>query len=145
MSNTVRWTAEQYAAHMGGAAKPKSVIPTKPQGKKRLQALGRLADGVMNKTEARYAAHLEAEKLAGRVKWFCFESVKLKLAKNTHVTVDFFVLTGDDRLEAHDVKGARVIVEDDALCKIKVAASLFPWPFKFVYPRKGGGWDVEEF
>ncbi|VEB42963.1 Uncharacterised protein [Chromobacterium violaceum] len=38
-----------------------------------IQALGRLRTGAMNKTEAAYAQHLEAQKVAGRVAWFKFE------------------------------------------------------------------------
>lgn len=117
-------------------------------GFRRYQALGRLRNGEMNKTEARYAIYLENEKQAGRVLWYAFEAVKLKLAHNTHLTVDFFVLLADGRLEAHDVKGAKSIFTDDARAKMKIAADKFPWQFCAVYPknkRYGEGWDREDF
>lgn len=160
--SAVRWTPEQLQAHearlkgkptpaqRGTASKPSApqqVAAPAQTGKRKLQALGRMKDGAMNVSETKYAAHLSAEKVAGRVAWFAFEAVKLKLAPNTHLTIDFFVMYADGRLEAHDVKGAKAIVEDDAKAKAKIAADMFPWPFKFVYPRKvkdGGGWEVEE-
>lgn len=159
-----RWSEEQLAEHqrrLAGAP----VLPDRPlvapprkegapvpaqtgtTGKEKLQALGRLRDGQMNKTEAAYAAHLDALKHDGQVLWWVFESVKLKLAMNTHLTVDFAVLRADGRLEMVDVKGCRAIVQDDANAKIKIAAALFPFAFFMVYPKKakdGGGWEVEE-
>jgi len=47
----------------------------------------------MNKTEEAYAAHLALQLAAGEIAWFRFESVKLKLAEKTHLTIDFFVMT----------------------------------------------------
>jgi hypothetical protein len=136
----MRFTEDQYDKLIAGrasAAKPKAA------GKAKLQALGRLKPGEMNKTEKRYAEHLEAEKQAGEILWYAFEAIKLKLADRTYLTVDFFVLRKDGSLEAHDCKGAKAIVTDDARVKMKVAASMFPWPFFFAYPVKGGGWQVE--
>ena len=112
----------------------------------RIQALGRLPAGVMNKTEEAYAAHLEQLKQAGQVLWYKFEGIKLRLANKTFYTVDFFVMPGSRELEAHEVKG---FWTDDARVKIKVAADMYP-VFKFVAIKKasksdGGGWSVEEF
>lgn len=97
--------------------------------------------GEMNKTEAAYAEHLQAELRAGRVLWFVFESVKLRLAKSTHLTVDFFVLTAAGELEAHEVKGHW---EEDARVKIKVAAAQYPFRFLAVQ-RDGARWKTEVF
>lgn len=114
-------------------------------GKERLQALGRMRDGSMNKTEARYAQHLDVLKHQGAILWWAFEGIKLRLADRTHLTVDFAVLTSDGMLQMHDVKGAKAIVEDDARAKTKIAAQLFPFAFFMVYPDKAsGGWTVEE-
>lgn len=110
-------------------------------------ALGRLKTGAMNKTEAAYALHLSQQQTAGRVQWFRFEGVKLRLADNTFLTVDFAVLASDGRLEMHDVKGARAIFSDDARVKMKVAADQYPFVFRVAFPRPkrdGGGWDIEE-
>ncbi len=115
--------------------------------KRSFLAKGRLAQGERNKTEAAYAEHLKAEQYAGRVAWFKFEGVKLRLADNTFLTVDFAVMTADCSLEMHDVKGAPAIYTDDAKVKMKVAARFFPFVFRVAFPRKvkdGGGWDVRE-
>lgn len=127
---------------MRSAASPPFMLPGNPSGR---LALGRLKTGQMNKTEARYAAHLEAEKHAGRVFWYHFEGVKLRLADNTFYTCDFAVLAADGHLEMHEVKG---FWADDARVKIKVAASLYPFRFMAVTERakkRGGGYDVEAF
>jgi len=112
----------------------------------RFQALGRLPTGEMNKTEAAYAKHLDAQILTGAVLEWWFEAVKLRLADATFLTVDFMVLPASCALELHDVKGGRGIVTDDAWVKMKVAAARFPFVFKVAFPRArrdGGGWDVE--
>ena len=108
-------------------------------------ALGRLKAGEMNKTEERYAEHLEQLKHAGEILWWKFEGIKLRLADNTFLTVDFPVMLTDGTMEMHEVKG---FWEDDARVKIKVAAALYPFRFVALKPRaqkNGGGWDVEEF
>ena len=122
--------------------------PEKPAqtSTQRMQALGRLPAGVMNKTEEAYAAHLEQLRHEGKVLWFKFEGIKLRLAGSTFYTVDFFVMPASRELEAHEVKG---FWTDDARVKIKVAAGMYP-VFKFIAIKKqskadGGGWNVESF
>lgn len=113
---------------------------------KRLQALGRLKPGQMNKTEALYDLRLDGLKHHGEVLWYRFEGIKLKLADNCHLTVDFAVLGADGVLEMHDVKGSPHIFSDDAKAKMKIAASLYPFVFKVAYPlpkKDGGGWRIE--
>lgn len=113
--------------------------------KRALQALGRLKTGVMNKTEAAYAATLDQRRTAGEVAWFKFEGMKLRLADNTFFTPDFAVMLSDGSLEMHEVKG---FMQDDANVKIKVAADLYPLRFVVVRvkPKKdGGGWSIQEF
>lgn len=115
-----------------------------PDSQQRLRGLGRLKPGEMNKTEQRYHDHLQLQKQAGLVLWFEFESIKLKLADNTHLTPDFAVMTADGQIELHDVKGARAIVQDDSKVKMKWAADRYPFRICYVFPVKGGGWEVEE-
>ncbi len=108
-------------------------------------ALGRLPVGAMNKSEAAYDAHLEAEQRAGRVLWRRFEGIKLRLADNTFYTPDFAVLAADGVLECHEVKG---YWGDEDRTKIKVAADLYPLRFVAVRVRpkkEGGGWQREQF
>lgn len=116
-----------------------------PNAFKGLQALGRLPVGTMNKTEKSYAAHLEAERHAGRVAWWRFEGVKLRLADNTFYSPDFAVMLSSGAMEMHEVKGHWM---DDAKVKIKVAASLYPFNFvavRVMPKRDGGGWALQEF
>lgn len=98
--------------------------------------------GEMNKTEEAYAAHLALQLAAGEIAWFRFESVKLKLAEKTHLTIDFFVMTASGDLEAHEVKG---FWEEDARVKVKVAAEMYPFRFLAVQRAPGGGWKTEVF
>lgn len=117
----------------------------KQNGTQRMQALGRMKTGQMNKTEERFAQMLELERHAGKVKWWKFEAIKLMLAKNTSLTVDFAILPETDILTLIDVKGSKAMVTDDARVKMKVAAEMYPFVFKIAYPRaKGEGWDIEE-
>lgn len=112
---------------------------------RKVQALGRLKTGQMNKTEAAYAQHLEARKAVGEVLWYRFEGIKLRLADNTFYSPDFAVLLADGSLECHEVKGHWM---DDARVKIKVAADQYPMRFIAVKVRAkkhGGGWEVEVF
>lgn len=108
-------------------------------------ALGRLKTGQLNQTEERYRMHLVNEKIAGRVLWYRFEGLKLRLADNTFYTPDFAVMFSDGTIECHEVKGHW---EDDARAKIKIAADQYPFRFVAVkaLPKKdGGGWDYEQF
>lgn len=102
--------------------------------------------GAMNKTEAAYAAVLEARRLAGEIDSWKFEAIKLRLADLTYYTPDFAVVLPDGTLELHEVKAVTTkgawLWEDDARVKIKVAAETYQW-FVFVaigaLPKKSGG------
>ena len=111
----------------------------------RIQALGRLKAGQMNKTEAAYAAELQARQVAGEVAWYRFEGLKFRLADNTFYTPDFAVMLASGVMEAHEVKG---FWQDDARAKIKIAADMYPFRFiavKVQAKKDGGGWSVESF
>lgn len=108
-------------------------------------AKGRLKVGEMNKTEARYEAHLALCKHGGLVVWYKFEGLKLRLADNTFYTPDFAVMMSDGHLECHEVKG---FMMEDANVKIKVASEMYPFRFIVVRARAkrdGGGWGVKEY
>ncbi|WP_439270061.1 DUF1064 domain-containing protein [Pseudomonas neustonica] len=107
----------------------------------RMQALGRLKAGKMNKTEQAYDRYLGALKAAGEILWYRFEGIKFRLADNTFYTPDFSVMRADGLLEQHEVKG---FWTDDARVKIKVAAEQFPVRFVAV-KKKGSGWEREYF
>lgn len=112
----------------------------------RMYAKGRLKRGELNGTEQAYQDYLQAELNAGRIRWFRFEAIKLRLANNTFYTADFAVMTKDCAIELHEVKGHWL---DDARAKIKISAEQYPL-FRFIAVQKrankhGGGWTVEEF
>lgn len=108
---------------------------------KRMQALGRLKAGHMNKTEAAYAQHLQLRMQSGEVAWFKFEGLKFRLADNTFYTPDFAVMLDGGQLECHEVKG---YWQDDARAKIKIAADLYPMRFIAV-KRVRKVWEFEVF
>lgn len=113
---------------------------------RRFQALGRLKTGEMNKSEARYEDEVLKPALRdGEIQWYRFEGVKLRIAPKAFLTPDFAVLTRGNLIELHDVKGSRVLYQDDAKVKIKVAADTYPFVFKLAFPpkRKGESWEVE--
>lgn len=128
-----------------GSATAFKAPKTAPTGLQRMQALGRLKAGEMNKTEAAYYAHLAERQALGGVAWFKFEGLKYRLGDNTFFTPDFAVMLSNGQLEAHEVKGHWV---EDARVKIKVAASMYPINFiavKKLPKSKGGGWEIENF
>lgn len=150
--NNTRWTPEQVQTLMERKAqmqdKARAKLLTKAidrippvTAKQQTQALGRLPQGTMNKTEAAYAKRLEALKQTGEVIWWAFEPINLRLAANTFYKVDFLVMLKGGALEAHEVKG---FWTDDARVKIKVAADKFPFQFYAVQFKKGE-WIFEKF
>lgn len=112
-------------------------------------AARRRKPGEMNKTETAYNAFLEGELAAGRIAWFKFEAIKLRLGDRTFLTVDFAVLPVDGGiLELHDAKGSPFAVAEDAKVKMRWAAQDYPFIFKMVFPipkKDGGGWRVEVY
>ena len=142
------WTEADYQRHLErrnqrNAAK----TATKADPQKRLQALGRLPKGTMNKSETAFSQYLEMLKHTGDVLWYKFEGIKLMIAPNTSITVDFAVLPASGVLEMIDVKGSKAIFTDDARAKMKVAAAMYPFVFKVAYPvaqKDGGGWKIED-
>ena len=103
-------------------------------------AKGRIRDSHMNKTEARYAQELELRKKVGEVEWYQFEGVTLKLGFDCRYTPDFAVMLPNGDLEMHEVKG---FFRDDALVKIRTAATMFP--FRFMLVRlEAGAFNVQE-
>ena len=114
----------------------------KPSSKQNYQALGRLKSGVMNNTEKKYQAVLEARRLSGEVLQYWFEPMNLKLADKCFYRVDFLVLMHDLTLEIHEVKGG--YITDDGLQKVKIANAMFPFRFIMVQLVKKE-WVIREF
>jgi hypothetical protein len=141
----MRWTEQELAAHRARIGLREPAPPFHlPHNQAGAFALGRLPTGTMNKLETAYDAYLWTLYAAGDVLWHKFEGIKLRLADNTFLTVDFAVLPRSGVLEMHECKG---FWQDDARVKIKVAASIYPFKFIAVKARakkNGGGWEREE-
>ena len=104
--------------------------------------------GVMNQTEAAYAAMLEIRKLAGEVLSWEFEAVTFKLANDVRYTPDFMITLADLTIEYVDSKGGGPM-DPKSRVKVKCAAEKF-WQYRFVIEQKlarknGGGWKREVF
>jgi hypothetical protein len=82
-----------------------------------------LDDQGRNKTEARFGAYLDTLLKYGAIRAYWFESVKLRLARTTFYTPDYFVIRSDGLPGCYEVKG---FWRDDARVKIKVAAEKYP-------------------
>jgi hypothetical protein len=104
-------------------------------------ARGRTAPGILNKLETKFSLHLEQQKADGTILWWAYEAIRLRLAKNTTYTPDFFIMTKDLELQVWEVKG-RWLAE--ARTKIKVASDIYPFRF-FGVMWKDKQWKVEEF
>lgn len=143
----MRFTEEDFKALQDRQAKSKSAAPKQSTSKAKLHALGRKKKGEMNATEAKFANYLRGLEMAGDILWWKHEGIKLQLADNTTLNVDFNVMYADGLLVMIDVKGAKAIIEEDAKVKMKVAAEQFPLVFRYAFPRQkkdGGGWIFEE-
>jgi len=98
----------------------------------------------MNKLEKRYAWELELRKMSGEIIDYRCKPIGLNLAPRLkcYYYPDFLVVYRD-YFEFDETKGG--FCRDDALVKIKVAASLFPWfRFKMITWTKKQ-WIIREF
>ena len=139
----MRWSEEQLDNHLKTHQMRKNEVSQPSKQESGARALGRLKQGVMNKTERNYAGYLESRKIKGEIQYYAFDSIKFRLADKTFYSPDFIVLKANGELEAHEVKGRW---EDDAKVKIKVAASMHPIPFVAVYwNSKNNNWEFENF
>lgn len=106
--------------------------------------------GVMNQGEQAYADHLEAQKHAGHIIAWFYESQSLLLGPNCRLTPDFMVVTCDYEIQYHEVKAARKgkwHAEEDAKVKLKAMSDKY-WMFRLfvVWPsdRERKYWKREE-
>lgn len=108
----------------------------------RFKGRGRRKPGVMNGLETKYSVELDRRVAAGEVAWWTYEGVTLKLAKSCRYTPDFMVMLPCGEIQFHETKG---YMRDDALVKLKVAASLYPFSFWLCqHKNKATGWVVKE-
>jgi hypothetical protein len=112
------------------ATRPRRAKATRPRWQR----------GTMNKGEAKYAAVLEAQKRAGAIADWWFESTSWLLGPVCRYHPDFLVLTNDDELELHEVKANRKgkwFAEEDARVKMKAFVDKYPLRLIIVWPTTG--------
>lgn len=123
-----------------GIARAEQVRAVEVQPKRLRQAAVKL-----NKTEAAFALWLREHKPDAQVHE---QGLTLRLAAGCRYTVDFvaveFAPAGAGRIvTAYEVKGG--LFRDDAVVKLKVAASLYRWiNFVLVSKRRDGTWAMED-
>ena len=105
----------------------------------KLHSVSALKNDTMNRLERRYADHLDKLRLAGDIRLWMFEGVRLILAPSTTYTPDFMVINSELQVEFHEVKG---FWRDDARVKIKLANNIFPFIFKVV-KEVNKQWQIE--
>lgn len=104
--------------------------------------------GEMNQTEQRYADYLEQQRIGGKILYWRYEALNLRIAKDAWYRPDFLVMTADGTLEIHEVKGARAVFEAASKLRVKMAADNFPFRVIVVFPipkKLGGGWEFEPY
>lgn len=104
-----------------------------------IKARGRVAKPrSMNKIEADWGEHL---RLVKKVAWTRYEGLTLKLADDTRYTPDWPAMMQDGELRCYEVKGP--FKREDAMVKLKVAASIYPFRF-FLVTRENDKWVEKE-
>jgi len=99
---------------------------------------GHKKKGELNKVEQAYAGVLELLKRASEIRDYSFERIKLRIGEACWYTPDFMVLSKENEIEFHEVKGG--FITDDALVKFKAVCELYPY-FKFIMMQhKGKQW-----
>lgn len=90
----------------------------------------------MNRLERDWAIILKM----GECKRAVWQGARLRLAKGTYYTPDFMVITKEDLIEFHEVKG---FMREAARVRLNTAASLYP-EFQFrLITRTGRRWNIE--
>ena len=91
-----------------------------------------------NKAEGLFGGLLDYRKRLGLILWWGYEAVTLKLGQDCRYTPDFAVMNANSEFVFYEVKGFR---RDDAIVKLKTAASMFP--FRFFLVTKGTETEVK--
>lgn len=117
---------------------------------KQIRAIATMHVRQMNRTEEKYAKHLQDRLLVGEIRWWAFECWKFRLADSTFYTPDFIVVDNALRIEAHEVKHYWKSIggagwEEDARVKIKCAAEMHPVRFIAATFMDDQSWSFEEF
>ncbi len=88
--------------------------------------------------ERQYAAHLEAKRIRGEIERWDYEEVKLRIADETWIVIDFRVILPDLTQEMHETKGFR---REKDMIKLKAVAERHPYRF-YLVSKKGGVFEL---
>lgn len=97
----------------------------------------------MNKTEAAFAALLQARKLAGEISDWFYEGITLRLPDGMTLTPDFAVWmkNEDDLFVWHLMETKGAWIEEDALVKFRTFRHIFNMQFEWeMWQRVKGEW-----
>ena len=92
----------------------------------------------MNATEHGFSILLEAQRRAGDIEDYKFESVKLRISDRCFYTPDFIVERLHQRPLIIEIKGP--FIREDALIKFKAAKELHHWADFEMHQRSKDGW-----
>lgn len=99
----------------------------------------------MNRTELRFAQHLELLKAGGVIQWYGFEAVSLKISRRTRYTPDFAVLYTTGEFFLYEVKATwrdkvtkkpKYGWKEASKVRFETASTLYPF-FRFRAVRPG--------
>ncbi len=144
--SVLRMTPEQYADHLArtrasravdvpasalNVAKPAAELSTDDarllkgaKAKQKFHALGRIAKSKMNKTEAAFAALLAEWLHCGKILWWKFHVIKVRLADGAWYEPDFLVMHADRTLWIYETKGG--FTTEKGQLKIRACAEVLP-------------------
>ena len=94
----------------------------------------------MNKTEEMFSWILESEKRDGKIKYWGFEVIKLRIGNNCVYNIDFMVVDKNDRLILKEVKGGRIW--EDSVIKFKAACEMYPFIQFEMHQYKNKQWKM---
>lgn len=100
----------------------------------------------MNRNEQAYARYLDALVAHGTVLEWLWEPMRLRLGNNCGYTPDFLRIAPDGEVQLVDVKGRKgdsFWAEPDAMIKLRMAASMFPFIFAVAWQGQDGVWKHE--
>lgn len=147
----MRLSESDYAALMASKNQKRQPPLTLPATKmKGVKSVIRQSSRQPNKTEIRFEQeYLKLWIAQEQIETYDYEVVTLKIANGCRYTPDWFVEAYEDRfklgrnkLQFYEIK-ARDMIWDDAIVKIKVAASKFPQFEFYLCAYSKTGWTIE--
>lgn len=117
------------------------------KAKQKLFALGRLPKDEMNRTETAFAALLGEWMRLGKIVWWAFHVIKVRLGELAWYEPDFLVMHADRTLWIYETKGG--FTTDKGQLKIRACANVLPviGIIKATERAKkaGGGFELQDF